>query len=90
MRRGGGISNTILLKERKETVILELGVGMNAPGVLRWPNEDFVRKGDGKVKLVRVRLGPSHKVLDYLEGRGVAVSVEGDIKLALPSILTRS
>ena len=76
-----------LLRYGKETVILELGVGMNTPGVLRWPNEDLVRKGDGKVKLVRVGLGPSTMVPEDLEEEVLAISVEGDIKLALPSIL---
>ena len=76
-----------LLKNEKETVVLELGVGMNTPGVLRWPNEDLVRKSGGKVKLVRVGLGPSTMVPDDLEEEGLAISIEGDIKLALPSIL---
>jgi O-acetyl-ADP-ribose deacetylase (regulator of RNase III)/NAD-dependent SIR2 family protein deacetylase len=70
-----------------ETVILELGVGMNTPGVLRWPNEDLVRKGNGRIKLVRFGVGPSAMVPDDLEKKGWAVSIEGDIKLALPSLL---
>ncbi|KAJ4984297.1 Appr-1-p processing enzyme family protein [Stagonosporopsis vannaccii] len=77
---------SILLHE-KDTVILELGVGMNTPGVLRWPNEDLVRRGTGKVKLVRVGLGPSAAVPADLEEDGVAISVEGDIKLAVPRML---
>lgn len=76
-----------VLASEKETVILELGVGMNTPGVLRWPNEDLVRKSGGRVRLVRFGLGPSAVVPDNLEEKGLAVSVEGDIKAALPSVL---
>ncbi|OSS44517.1 hypothetical protein B5807_10829 [Epicoccum nigrum] len=71
----------------KNTVVLELGVGMNTPGVLRWPNEDLVRKGGGRVKLVRMGLGPSAAVPADLEAGGLAVSVEGDLKTALPWVL---
>lgn len=76
-----------LLQGTRNAVILELGVGMNTPGVLRWPNEDLVRKGDGRVKLVRAGLGPSAAVPSDLEAEGVAVGVEGDLKIALPRIL---
>jgi hypothetical protein len=38
------------------TVILELGAGMSTPGVLRWPNEDLVSRGHGKIKLIRIGL----------------------------------
>lgn len=76
-----------LLANEKQTVVLELGVGMNTPGVLRWPNEDLVRKGDGRVKLVRLGLGPSAMVPNDLKEEGLAVSVEGDIKLAVPWML---
>jgi O-acetyl-ADP-ribose deacetylase (regulator of RNase III)/NAD-dependent SIR2 family protein deacetylase len=76
-----------LLANGKQAVVLELGVGMNTPGVLRWPNEDLARRGESKVKLVRLGMGPSAMVPDDLEERGLAVSVEGDIKLAVPWIL---
>lgn len=76
-----------LAANEKQTLILELGVGMNTPGVLRWPNEDMVRKGDGRVKLVRLGLGLSAMVPDDLEEDGLAISVEGDIKLAIPWML---
>ncbi|KAH7078478.1 hypothetical protein FB567DRAFT_136694 [Paraphoma chrysanthemicola] len=76
-----------VMSSKGETVILELGVGMNTPGVLRWPNEDLVRKSNGRVKLVRFGVGPSAMVPDDLEEKGWAVSIEGDIKLALPSVL---
>ncbi|KAH7400823.1 hypothetical protein DE146DRAFT_476356 [Phaeosphaeria sp. MPI-PUGE-AT-0046c] len=69
------------------TVVLELGVGMNTPGVLRWPNEDLVRKGGGKVKLVRMGVGPAMMVPGDLEQKGLAVCVEGDIKYGVPALL---
>ncbi|OAL56813.1 macro domain-like protein [Pyrenochaeta sp. DS3sAY3a] len=77
-----------VLQSEKETVILELGVGMNTPGVLRWPNEEFVRQGNGKVRLVRMGIGPSVMVPEDLEEQGLAVSIEGDIKAALPRLLS--
>lgn len=76
-----------LLANERDTVVLELGVGMNTPGVLRWPNEDLVRKGGGRVKLVRLGLGPSAMVPDDLEEGELAVGVEGDIILAVPRML---
>lgn len=60
---------------------------MNTPGVLRWPNEDLVRKGGGRVKLIRMGLGSSAAVPEDLEAGGLAVSVEGDLKVALPWVL---
>ncbi|CAO2657479.1 Nn.00g036050.m01.CDS01 [Neocucurbitaria sp. VM-36] len=71
----------------REAVILELGVGMNTPGVLRWPNEDLVRQSGGRVRLIRVGMGPSAAVPTDLEKDGLAISVEGDIKSALPWML---
>ncbi|KAF1933964.1 macro domain-like protein [Didymella exigua CBS 183.55] len=76
-----------LLADGKETVVLELGAGMNTPGVLRWPNEDLVRRGCGKVKLVRIGMGLPVMVPDDLEEKSLAVSVEGDIKLAILQML---
>ncbi|KAH6620293.1 hypothetical protein C7974DRAFT_230057 [Boeremia exigua] len=76
-----------ILQHEKETVILELGVGMNTPSVLRWPNEELVREGGGRVKLIRVGLGPSAAVPTDLEDDDLAISVEGDIKLIVPCML---
>ncbi|KAH8723777.1 hypothetical protein GQ44DRAFT_684485 [Phaeosphaeriaceae sp. PMI808] len=76
-----------ILQGSKRTVILELGVGMNTPGVLRWPNEDLVRRGGGRITLVRVGLGPSISIPEDLEEEGLAICVDSDIKLALLSLL---
>lgn len=70
--------NTVLSGE-KTTVILELGAGMSTPGVLRWPNEDLVTRGRGRVKLIRVGLGPETAVPWGLDEAGLAISIDGDI-----------
>lgn len=77
-----------VLAKKKETVILEMGVGMNTPVVLRYPNEDLVRKGGGRVKLIRIGLGPSVAVPEDLRAKGLAISIEGDIKLALSWLIS--
>lgn len=70
--------DTVLAGE-KTTVILELGAGMSTPGVLRWPNEDLASRGRGKVKLIRVGLGPETAVPWELDEAGLATSIDGDI-----------
>ncbi|KZT20274.1 A1pp-domain-containing protein [Neolentinus lepideus HHB14362 ss-1] len=60
--------------------ILEFGVGMNTPAVLRYPNEEYVRWGEGNVRLIRVGLRESGHVDWELEGRGWAVGIEGEIR----------
>ena len=69
------------------TTILEIGVGMNTPGVIRWPNEDLVRESNGKVKLVRLGLGLHSNVPWDLEDKELATYVDGDIKDTLPMLL---
>ncbi|KAI3397796.1 hypothetical protein diail_10329 [Diaporthe ilicicola] len=68
-----------VLSGEKTTVILELGAGMSTPGVLRWPNEDLVNRGRGRVKLVRVGLGPETAVPWDLDEARLATSIDGDI-----------
>ncbi|KAH6889451.1 hypothetical protein B0T10DRAFT_538452 [Thelonectria olida] len=69
-----------ILREGKKLVILELGVGMNTPGVLRWPNEDLTTDGDGNIKLIRAGIGHEVAVPFDLEEAGFATSIEGDLK----------
>ncbi|CAJ0550891.1 Ff.00g108210.m01.CDS01 [Fusarium sp. VM40] len=76
-----------ILKEKKKLVILELGVGMNTPGVLRWPNEDLVMRSDGMVKLIRVGIGPETMVPWEQEDGGVSTCIQGDIERAIPLLL---
>jgi O-acetyl-ADP-ribose deacetylase (regulator of RNase III)/NAD-dependent SIR2 family protein deacetylase len=72
----------------KTAVILELGVGLNTAGVLRWPNESLAEDGNGKFKLVRVGLGPSASLPFELVEGGSAVVIDGDISPAV-KLLTR-
>ncbi|KAL0944908.1 appr-1-p processing enzyme family protein [Colletotrichum truncatum] len=78
----------VVNRGNKETVILELGVGMSTPGVLRWPNEDIVVRSGGRVKLVRVGKGPETAVPWDLEDAGLATSIDGDISTVISELLT--
>ena len=77
----------VLNGEKGNTVILELGVGMNTPSVLKWPNEDLVRQGEGRIKLVRMAVGSHAEVPWELEEEGLATSIDGDISIALSQVL---
>ncbi|CAI7580517.1 unnamed protein product [Penicillium bialowiezense] len=67
-----------------KTVILELGVGLNTPGVLRWPNEDLVTDSKNQdIRLIRVGIGASGCVPWELEEQDLAVGVSADVKTAL-------
>ncbi|KAF6798192.1 appr-1-p processing enzyme family protein [Colletotrichum sojae] len=74
-------------EELGTTVILELGVGMSTPGVLRWPNEDLVMRGGGRVRLVRVGMGPETAVPWDQEEAGLATSIDGDISTVVRELL---
>jgi O-acetyl-ADP-ribose deacetylase (regulator of RNase III)/NAD-dependent SIR2 family protein deacetylase len=65
--------------EQGKTVILELGVGLSTPGVLRWPNEDLVASAEGDSKLIRAGIGPAGCVEWELEEEGVAIGIDGDL-----------
>lgn len=73
--------------ENKMTVVLELGVGMNTAGVLRYPNEQLVRTSRGTVKLIRVGLGVSGNMEWDIEEEGNAVGIPGDIATVVPYLL---
>jgi O-acetyl-ADP-ribose deacetylase (regulator of RNase III)/NAD-dependent SIR2 family protein deacetylase len=75
------------VSEGKTLVILELGAGMNTPGVLRWPNERLVETSEGRVKLVRVALGQDSSVPKRIDDKGLAIGIDGDIQLALTYLL---
>lgn len=77
------------LQERDgvDVVILELGVGLNTPAVLRWPNEDLVSESEG-FRLIRVGMDASGCVPWELEEEGVAVGITGDIKVVLDALLS--
>ncbi|CAF3653325.1 unnamed protein product [Fusarium graminearum] len=76
-----------ITKEKKKLVILELGVGMNTPGVLRWPNEDLVERSQGLVKLIRVGIGAEAMVPWEQEDGGLSTFIQGDIQRVVPLLL---
>lgn len=65
------------------TVILELGVGMNTPGVLRWHNDDIVSQSKGKARLIRAGIGAAGCVPWKIEEKNIAVGIEGDLNRVL-------
>ncbi|KAJ5621797.1 hypothetical protein N7528_005029 [Penicillium herquei] len=60
------------------TVVLELGVGLNTPGVLRWPNEDLI-ESSSEVRLIRVGIDASGCVPWEMEEEDRAIGILGDI-----------
>ncbi|KAH7374658.1 hypothetical protein B0T11DRAFT_322784 [Plectosphaerella cucumerina] len=70
-----------------KVVILELGVGMSTPGVLRWPNEELALRSRGNVKLVRLGMGDEAGVGPDLEAAGLGTSVNGDISMVIKKLL---
>jgi hypothetical protein len=70
-------------------VILELGVGLNTPAVLRWPNEDLVSESESRqFRLIRVGMEASGCVPWELEEEDLAVGISGDIKAALDVLIS--
>lgn len=88
-RRWKQFRRETVLSGKKTTVILELGAGMSTPGVLRWPNEDLVARGRGRVRLIRVGLGPETAVPWGLGEAGLAISVDGDISAVVRELLSK-
>lgn len=74
--------------ESGRIVILELGVGLNTPGVLRWPNEELVCESRNRAfRLIRVGMAASGCVPWALEDKGLAVGISGEINTALNLLL---
>lgn len=70
-------------------VILELGVGLNTPAVLRWPNEDLVAESESRrFRLIRVGMEASGCVPWELEEDDLAVGISGDLKAALDVLIS--
>ncbi|KAH6693938.1 hypothetical protein F5X68DRAFT_258730 [Plectosphaerella plurivora] len=70
-----------------KVVILELGVGMSTPGVLRWPNEELALQSKGNVRLIRLGMGDESGVGPDLEAAGLGTSVNGDIAMVIKKLL---
>lgn len=80
-REGGSGSGSV--------VILELGVGLNTPAVLRWPNEDLVCESESRrFRLIRVGMEASGCVPWELEEDDLAVGISGNIKAALNALIS--
>lgn len=72
----------------QKVVILELGVGMSTPGVLRWPDEELVAMhSERTVKLIRIGMGDESGVPSDLEEQGLATSINGDIAVVVKELL---
>ncbi|OJJ67545.1 hypothetical protein ASPBRDRAFT_33922 [Aspergillus brasiliensis CBS 101740] len=76
-----------LADRTRNVVILELGVGLSTPGVLRWENEELVEQGDGRVRLVRAGLGDAVQVPGELAAAQLATSIEGDLQDVVRAIV---
>lgn len=67
-------------------VVLEIGAGLKAFEAIRWPDEELVRSGGGRVKFVRVGMG-GDEMVDW-EAEGVdAVGIEGDAGAVVAALL---
>ncbi|CEL06522.1 hypothetical protein ASPCAL09697 [Aspergillus calidoustus] len=63
-----------------KAVILELGVGMNTPAVLRWANDELVEESAGRgSRLIRAGLDAAGCAPWDLEEDGLAVGIHGDL-----------
>ncbi|KAE8375280.1 hypothetical protein BDV26DRAFT_299849 [Aspergillus bertholletiae] len=71
----------------RRTVILELGVGLNTPAVLRWANEELVEHlSNSSLRLIRAGIGASGCAPWDLEERDLATGIEGDLNLVLEAL----
>ncbi|CAK1360680.1 uncharacterized protein RHO25_003970 [Cercospora beticola] len=78
---------TALLSPENKVAILEIGVGLNTPSVLRWHNEDLVRKSTGQVRLIRIGYGAAgFAPLDLVED-GRSAAIQGDIRDCLRPVM---
>ncbi|KAI5302615.1 hypothetical protein KEM56_000520 [Ascosphaera pollenicola] len=68
----------------RKAVILEVGVGMNTPPVIRWPDEELTAHG---FRLIRAGVDAAAYVPWELEEGGVAVGINGDLSAIFDLIL---
>ncbi|KAE8402549.1 hypothetical protein BDV37DRAFT_295375 [Aspergillus pseudonomiae] len=72
----------------RRAVILELGVGLNTPAVLRWPNEELVGDlSNPGFRLIRAGVGASGCAPWDLEEQDLAVGIEGDLGLVVEALV---
>ncbi|KAL3492284.1 hypothetical protein BJX62DRAFT_224627 [Aspergillus germanicus] len=66
--------------EGPKAVILELGVGMNTPSVLRWADDELVEESASReFRLIRAGLDAAGCAPWDLEEEGLAVGINGDL-----------
>ncbi|KAF9887639.1 hypothetical protein FE257_009732 [Aspergillus nanangensis] len=74
--------------ETATVVILELGVGLNTPAVLRWPNERLVGQSPTRrYRLIRAGMGASGCAPWELEEDDLAVGFSGDLNAVMELII---
>ncbi|KAL4735046.1 hypothetical protein BDV11DRAFT_41589 [Aspergillus similis] len=78
------------IQQGRNAVILELGVGMNTPSVLRWHNEETVEESNGGSRLIRAGIDAAGCVPWRLAEEGVAVGVAGDLNAVVELLSERS
>ncbi|ODM17793.1 hypothetical protein SI65_06581 [Aspergillus cristatus] len=69
------------------TVILELGAGMNTPVVLRWHDEVLVRESEGNIRMIRAGIGAAGCAPWDMEERNEAVGIEGGLDHVLDVLI---
>ncbi|KAL2840295.1 hypothetical protein BJY01DRAFT_236795 [Aspergillus pseudoustus] len=71
-----------------KAVILELGVGMNTPSVLRWANEELVEDSpESGFRLIRAGLDAAGCAPWGLEEEGLAVGISGNINAVVDMLI---
>ncbi|KIA75805.1 hypothetical protein HK57_00419 [Aspergillus ustus] len=69
-------------------VILELGVGMNTPSVLRWANDELVEDSSERgFRLIRAGLDAAGCAPWDMEEEGLAVGISGDINAVVDMLI---
>ncbi|THY30909.1 A1pp-domain-containing protein [Aureobasidium pullulans] len=85
-----GFCERALELSANKVVILEIGVGMSTPSVLRWHNEDLVEESEGRIKLVRVGRDAAGSCPFDLMEQGYGVGIQGDIPDILAAVMGSS
>lgn len=77
-------------KAKAKAVVLELGVGMNTPSVLRWANEELVEEApNGGIRLIRAGLDAAGCAPWELEEQGLAIGIAGDLNSVFDMLATK-
>ncbi|THX35246.1 A1pp-domain-containing protein [Aureobasidium pullulans] len=85
-----GFCERALESSAHKVVILEIGVGMSTPSVLRWHNEDLVEESEGRIKLIRVGRDAAGSCPFDLMEQGYGAGIQGNIPDILAAIMGSS